>query len=412
MQWFSQRFRRLWYAVGIVALISLAGSGCGVQQSVEAPKETLLVWHDWPEPQGDLVRQLVNEFMAIHANLTVVVEYVLGRHFRERFLAQANSGLSPDLVIGPELYILTDLVNSGFLQDLTQVDLNTDNLFPHTLEALKVDGRLYGIPFAAHTNILYYNKKLLRETSTDQTASPPQSLDDLLAKAQAGRRVALTTNFYHAYWGIKAFGGQMLDDKGQLALDHAYSKWLAWLVRAQEEPTMLLNHDYDTLFETFARGEAAYFVGHSTALLTLKERVGQDALGTSTLPQGKNEAGALMDLEAIAVSTQTMHPSLCFEMVEFLTNRVHQHKLITGDFGHIPVSHSLRFDSRLLPVAATLNQQIRHTSIVPLAHTHFQEELFAIGDEIYLQVLNGALDPESAPATALQRLSRKVAQHR
>ncbi len=98
----------------------------------------------------------------------------------------------------------------------------------------------------------------------------------------------------------------MLDDKGQFALDEAFTSWLKWLVKAQEEPMMILNSDYATLFDIFARGEAAYFIGNSAELLTLKDKIGDDALGTAMLPRGPEVAGSLMDLEVISVSQQTV----------------------------------------------------------------------------------------------------------
>ncbi len=403
---------RFFDVIVISLLIGLMTWGCQTRQDMEVPRVTLLAWHDWPEPQAAMLRDLLDDFTTIHPNVKIVVEYVSGKDFDAKFLNQARAGLAPDLILGPELYLLNDLIKADLLLNLLHFGLDGADLLPHTVEALMVEGKLYGVPFAAHTNILYYNKSKLKATDQTGAASPPKTLDALLAEAKAGRRVALPTDFYHAYWGIKAFGGSMLDEKGQFALDETFSAWLQWLVKAQEEPLMILNNDYDALFNTFADGEAAYFVGNSADLLTLNERLGKGVLGTAVLPRGPKASGALMDLEVLSISKQSVQTELCLEVVQFLINRVHQRKLAMGDFGQIPVSRSLRFDSRLLPVAATLSQQIRHTSIVPLVHARQQEDLFTVGDEIYLQVLGGELEPDIAPATALQRFGRLVSERR
>ena len=58
---------------------------------------------------------------------------------------------------------------------------------------------------------IYYDIELVN--------SPASTLDKLLMVATSATPIAVDTSFYGAFWGVPAFGGQLLDDEGRLALN-------------------------------------------------------------------------------------------------------------------------------------------------------------------------------------------------
>lgn len=171
----------------ILALISLSLlvnlSACTNASELEpsALRGNLVVWHNWPTLESTLITELVERFESAHPNVTVVVEYVSSRDLDQRYMTSVSSGLGPDVIVGPEIFLIRDLVDADLLLDLSTKDLHTDNLLSQAVDALWLGDTLYGIRFAAYTSVLFYNKELVE--------TPARTL--LIPAAQSGQIIAL-----------------------------------------------------------------------------------------------------------------------------------------------------------------------------------------------------------------------------
>ncbi|MEM7117642.1 MAG: ABC transporter substrate-binding protein [Chloroflexota bacterium] len=393
----SQYIRRL----GIVIVLSLCLVAC--QNSEEEDSSTLsnlegtiLIWHTWPEPESLILEQLFNNFTKLHSDVTIVSEFVPSDNIQDRFIDQANSGLGPDLLIGADMFLIKQLLEEDLLLNFFGYGLNTDHLLPQAVDALRIQKNLYAIPFAADTTVLYYNRELIEE--------PPTLLHDLLQEAKAGQVVALPVNFRDSFWGVKAYGGKVFAEDGTILVDDGIVSWLEWLVEAQNEPTIILSSNYDDLFNAFINEEAAYFIGSSFERPEIVAALGAEKAGIANLPDAVVAAGSFLDIEAIAMSRITAQGKVGRALIEFLINVPNQRIIALSDHGKISMNQNVTFDKRLAPIPEILNRQSVHTLIVPLSQVDIEEYLFDIGDEIYLQVLSGVLEPEEAA----KRLSEEV----
>lgn len=379
------------YPIYLLLLVCiLMSSSCRFLEttSEDEVEGTLLVWHTWPAPNDILLDELFESYTAVNPHVTIVSEYVPAEALEKRFSEQIVAGLGPDIIIGAELNILRNLINAGNLTDLMPYKLDTEALLPQAVDALRIDDALYGLPIAAYTDVLYYNKAFVDKA--------PETLLELLEEAKTGQKIAIPIDFSDAYWGISAFNGKIVDDNGAIVIDDGFVHWLSWLLRASEEPTIILNNNYPDLLQSFIDGEVAYLIGSSSDYPVLVESLEPEQLGIALLPRVQDQPGSFLELEVMAISQVTANETLAVELLSFLTNRTHQRVLALSGSGHIPVNRQVNFDSRLAPTAAVLKDQSEATVIIPLKHVDVEDFLQEVGTEIFVQVLAGVLTPEDA----------------
>ena len=410
-------------------LVALWLAGCGWAKRERPLQGTLLVWHTWPASQGEALEAFFDSFMEINPGVTVVSEYVPLSDLFERFDDQAAAGLGPDLLIGVTPAMTRELAGKNLLTDLAPYEPDVSNLLVRAVEALRVNAGaealspLFGLPVAAHTQVLFFNKKRV-----DQA---PRTLNEVLEVARADQIIAFPSDFQHSFWGIRGFGGEILIDGGvssegvtdgyvrngaQVTIDGGLDEWLQWLQVAQKEPNIILSDDPEELFALFANGRATYYIGESTRLPLLRERLGEETVGVAYLPDNvqstlteENETipgqelygaeeppGAFLDLEVAALSSISARKRLALELILFLTNPVHQRRLASKDLGYVPINQRVRFDHRLSASETTIVRQSGTAVIVSLQDIHLLERLSDIANAAYAQVLEGVLEPEEA----------------
>lgn|GEM_PF-6332257 len=147
----------------LVATI-FAVAACAVTPTT-APPSTLVVWVDTPSI-GASLQERIQPFLQEHPNIQIKIFNQAGRikngDISVAIEALNNSELAPDVVA------LTDLdfrlmSNTGDLVDLTpyilsQSDFNTDDFFPGTMDAFRLQGKQYAIPSEVVPWMIYYNQ--------------------------------------------------------------------------------------------------------------------------------------------------------------------------------------------------------------------------------------------------------------
>lgn len=388
----------------ITSLLTACTFPIPLQRQTDGLHGPVLVWHNWEEPNAAILQGLFDDFMTIHPNVQIVNEYVDSDDFDEKFVQQMSIGLGPDLIIGLELSHLRELHELELLAKLSSTPFEEQGLLPHALDALRIGDHLYGVPFAAYTEILYYNKTLVEQ--------PAKTFDELLQEARVGKQVALPMDFYHAYWGVRTLGDDLWDEGGNFQAESGLEEWVAWLLEAQKE-NIILSADYAELKRLFAEGHAAYLVGNSIALAEFRQVLGDDVVGVTMLPYRAVEgeeldsvkdqissrlggAGGFLHLEVMAISNMSAQKQLSFNLIEFFTNRTHQRELAQYDLGQIPINLNVRFDPRFSPTQAMLIRQSVDTAIVSLQNVDLANILNDAGTDLYSQILEGVLLPEES----------------
>lgn len=420
----------------LACLFVTVASGCGLD---ELSRDRLLVWHDWPDAEASILTELIAGYEDLDPDLELIVEHVPSEQIEARFADEVRSGFGPDVLIGADAELLTDLVDEGAVHRISPEQTERfgfDELDERALAAMSVDDAQRGIPLAAFTDVMYYRHGV----------SPPESLDQVIDLAKDGHSIAIPLDFFDAYWGIDAFDGNIFGGPDEVAPDAGFTKWVRWLVEARRQPNVILDAEYDVLRDLFADGKLDVFIGGSRELGTFRSMLhqsdqdagassdrsdddaGDDAddpldsstptltnvvdltFGLTTLPGANGAAaGGFLDVEGMIVNQHTDSLSGALELMAYLTNVPSQGRIARAGVGRIPVNPSVSIDPTISPMEAALVVQQRHAVVMPERFQDHQSELRLVATDVYLEATRGLIQPSQAAGALQQRFRDALA---
>jgi len=215
----QQRNRREFLALaGVGALATACGAGTG-RQGVAPPstaysagpppsakaKVTLQQWyHAYAE---DGVQDAVKLYASRYPNARVAVQWNPG-DYDGKIADALGGGAVPDVF---EAQVKIDWVRQNRVTALDDVIASARADFsPAVLAAHTVDGRIYGIPQAVDTQVLFFRKSLLQAAGV----APPQSVDELIDAAGKLSKDGVKGFFAGNDAGVAALTGPLLWSAG------------------------------------------------------------------------------------------------------------------------------------------------------------------------------------------------------
>lgn len=261
-------------------------------QAAEEPQATptpelsgrIVLWHSWAEADGDALATLLNAFQLEYPNLAVDTLFVGYNDLPQSYADAVLAGGGPDLILAAGWWV-DDMVAARIVQPLDELVPITDlaAFWPATLDHLRRDGRLYGLPTHFELVSLFVNRGLT------EGAPLPATTGDLFTLAQQNPQwgSGLYASLYHLYWGLPAYGAQLFDADGRITLDRndGAAQYLAWLAAMNRTPGVFVDLDYGMVLDRFKKGEFAYFVDGPWAIDELRGALGDD-LAVIALPAG------------------------------------------------------------------------------------------------------------------------------
>ncbi len=414
----------------------------------------ILIWHTWQGQEQIALRELLDGFMELHPNVSIVEEFYDIDAIGETYRYQIEAGLGPDILIAPASWA-QDLADERLIQDISsREDVDLDIYLTAALDMLRYNDAVYGLPLTLNTQVLYYNKSLLRTTSTegdsnneavialiqeqqatithtetltalDQIASqvatisdtpseeavaPASTLDELLQQASHGHTVAFPADFYNAFWGIQTFGGELFDEEERVILNQGgFANWLNWLKQANENPNIILNRNLDELNLLFTTGRATYYVGSTQEYPALQAALGPENVGVIRLPGRQNKpAGPFLQAEALMFNQATTPNSadLSLRLAQYLTNAEQQRKLALA-VGKLPTNNRVDIDPRVSAVVAEFIAQSKTAVPVELKDIEKLTALIDLGDDAYAQALEGEVRVGDAATTLTEQVNEQ-----
>lgn len=239
---------------------------------------TLDIWHSWTRAAADALNTIAAAYESACPGIDVRVTAFASRDLLSTYRTMAGVQLGPDLILtGTDS--LTLLARDELVQPLTNGDTIIQRYLPATIDALRYNSQIYGLPISLSTLALYYN--------AEQITDPSTTLESLMREAEQGSGLALSTGFTDAWWGASGYGARLFDDNFRLMLaDTGFTDWLARLVALQADDDIFLVPDTNQARDLFIGREVAYYVGPPAHLPALQEEFGPDAVGVVQLPAG------------------------------------------------------------------------------------------------------------------------------
>ncbi len=233
-----QRPRRAWPAILAAATLILAacsGSASsaptnGAAASAAAPAGSassaapvhLTMWQQWGGGHEEAaLKTIIKDYEALHPNVTIDETPVTDD---SKILTAISGGNPPDIVDLVSSLPMGEWASKGALMPLdsliAQSGIDTSVYVPAALQAMTVNGKVYGLPFMDFNVGLVYNKALFAAAGLDPN-SPPKTIEELtqdaykLTKQDASGRIT-QLGFLPEYPGTS--NGQVctLEDTGWL----------------------------------------------------------------------------------------------------------------------------------------------------------------------------------------------------
>ncbi len=430
----SKRKNSIWQnKLGVAFIVALAfailffvGNLFGFTQSDERLNGRILLWHSFNEADATVLESILDSFGELNPKVTIQATYISPDTLLDRYQTASDSGLGPDLFLGPSDWVPM-LARDGLIRQLMRVESQSplkvdtqtvDELLerytPTILTTVTFDNALYALPLSVDTQGLYYNRRM--------ASGEVQTLDDLLQEAEAGRTVLLSTRFVDAFWGVRAFGGQLLEEmpeNGGVGKDGAedvnlvrvvldrggFANWLNWLKSARNAQGMILDANHQLLLERFLAGDAAYYVGYAREMGTIRQTLGAENVGVSHLPAGPvGNSGPFLTTEAFFFNPASTpeQRAIAEKLALFVTN-AEQSGLLMRNTNRVPANRQTQINPRLNQEIANLAAQIR-TSIA-LPHTAVAQNILALGDQAYQLVLESGAEPAEVALQITQQIN-------
>ena len=247
-------------------------------------QDRLELWHSWAGADADALSAILADFDREISDFPVDTLFVAFDELPQAYADAVRLGGGPDLVVLPNWW-LSDLVTAQVVLPLDEVvpPEQIAGYWPATTENLRRDQRLYGLPVHFDLVSLFVNGNLVEREDV------PDTTEALLAAALADptQGAGIYANLYHLYWGLPAYGAELIDGDGAIVLDRGAGagEFLTWLQALNGTPGSFVDLDYGMLLDRFKKGEFAYFVDGPWATRELQAALG-DKLFVASLPAG------------------------------------------------------------------------------------------------------------------------------
>ena len=199
----------------------------------------------------------------------------------------AGGGEYVDLIFG-EIDWMPNLVDSGIVCPVTDImpQEYIDDFYPNVLEAHSIDGQVYALPLYVGPYILYINKDLFEQAGLD-VENPPETYDEMLECAEKLSELKDSEgNPIYAFGQTTAsvpvsgasltsmifnFGGQVLDENGNLSIDNdGFKQAFEMLKLLDDKGYNPQNAKLKDLRNLFALGRLAMYYDQSWGFAGIK----------------------------------------------------------------------------------------------------------------------------------------------
>lgn len=293
-----------------------------------------------------------NQFEETHPDVEVKMQFVGWANLFDRIVTSIGSGDAPDAMYIGSRWI-PQLANLGALTPLGKYASEEKlGMYPQpVMDTVTYTGKIYGIVKSMSSKALIYNKELFRKAGLDPE-SPPENWDELYNYAEkisavgedvygfglAAKKFTSTTSQFLNF--LYANGGRVINKEGEITMDNEeavealefYSEELPKV----SEPSPL-EWKRENLIKPFKSGKIGMYIDHVHSAKAALD-AGID-VGVALIPGGPSDVASehatVQVTDSIAIPTQSDHPELAWEFIEFMTSYEQQLKW-DKNLGFIP----------------------------------------------------------------------------
>jgi arabinogalactan oligomer/maltooligosaccharide transport system substrate-binding protein len=403
--------KNLWSLLALLLIASLILAACGgatpepaaEEPSAEEPAAeepaaepvTISIWHGYIETEEATFSQVVNDFMAANADVTIETLAVPFDELQNKFQTEVAAGGGPTLITGPQDR-MAGYAEAGLLATIDENAAFLNDLVPAAVEGGRVSGDLVGVPINNKVVAMFYNKSMVD--------TPPADFDEL-RQIVPEKGLAITANWFHNYMWGPAFGAKFFDENYKVVIDSpegasAYG-FLKEVCESEGVTCDANDGDMDTLFR---QGQVAFRIQGPWASGDAINDLGAENVGVMAVPEipgaGRPHPWNQSEMISMNVEATDAEKAAAMRFIEYLTGAEVQ-GLFLNNANWIPANASV--DTSSNPVVGGFLEQVPYSDPFPVA-----QELGAtwepMGDAI-TKILEGVSTPEEALTEAAELIN-------
>ncbi|MGN7374611.1 sugar ABC transporter substrate-binding protein [Bacillus halotolerans] len=393
--------------VMLCAAVSLSLAACGPQESssekTSSKGSELVVWEDKEKSIG--IKDAVAEFEKEHDVKVKVVEKPYAQQI-EDLRMDGPAGTGPDVLTMPGDQIGT-AVTEGLIKEL-HVEKDVQSLYTDaSIQSQMIDQKIYGLPKAVETTVLFYNKDLISEDELPQTLEEWYDYSKKTADGSKFGFLALFDQIYYAQNVMGGYGGYIFgkdkdgnDDPSDIGINNEGAVKGAELIQKFYQdglfPAGIVGEQGINVLESlFTEGKAAAIISGPWNVEAFS-KAGID-YGITKLPKlenGKNMS-SFIGVKSYNVSAFSKHAELAQELAVFLTNEKNSKKRYEQT-KEVPAVQSLASDTAIMKseAARAVTEQSRFSEQTP--NIPEMNEIWTPADSALQTIATGKADPKKA----------------
>ena len=196
----------------------------------------LVLWTHEDVNRSVLEKGFIEQFKASNPNVSVDYQQYPSGRMRELLTAAFSANQGPDIFNQSQgvirQFVLegrTTALDPSWIGEKRLIDV-INRYIPNALEAVELDGQIYGLPLEYTNHCLFLNKKIFREAGLNPETDYPKTWDDVMALSeklvQRNGEIITRRGFdfrYPEYTTsvlpmVDQLGGQLVSDDGKKAI--------------------------------------------------------------------------------------------------------------------------------------------------------------------------------------------------
>ena len=377
------RHNKLWKkAMALTCAAACAATtlaGCGSSTQAEKPSEkteaqgesgaaegqTEITFTVWDYETTDYWKKLVEAFEAENPDIKVKVMDIGATDYDTKIPVLLSSGDTSDVITIKSMNIYNSLVEKNQLMPLDdKVKESGVDMAPYqgSDEGIRIDDKLYGLPFRNDYYLLYYNKTLFDQAGVEYPKNDMtwDEYEELAKQMTSGEGSSKVYGTHNHTWQALVSNWAVQDGKNTLmSEDYSFMKpAYEQAVRMQDEGIMQSYANLKTgsihYISVFEQQQCAMLPMGSWFIGTLiqDKEAGKFGFnwGVTTIPHPEGvEAGATVgSTTPVAINAKSDDPDLAWEFVKFATGE--EGAMALADNGIFPAASTDAINEKLAAI--------------------------------------------------------------
>jgi raffinose/stachyose/melibiose transport system substrate-binding protein len=381
--------------------------------------QTDLTFWSWRVEDADEYAEIIAEYQSMHPDVNIEFVTFNSADYATALSAALAAGEAGDILHVRAYGAFEAIAEPGFLLALDDKVPALADFPPLSVagETLRSDGRVYAVPFASQTLVIYYNAEMFADLGLE----PPRDWDAFLAASQTildagiiplanGTATGWMNEVFTGVFGPAFYGPDFFDEVVAGETDFTDPRYVSALENMLElRPYMAPDFsgvDYPTAQNLFANGLAAMFVGGSWEIANFRD-LNPDLdfalmAGPAAEPGGQQIVSTFLD-GGYAVNATSANQDAAVEFVNFLATQEFG-QMLADNLSNISPIPGVAFNDPLLAQVGELNQNA--TPYIMLVGFRYENPT---GSTLLQERLSGMFSGDMAPAQVAQEVTDGIA---